>query len=93
MVGAAECKLVGKTAWLQKITIKKQLQNCGLGRRLETLFIEFCKVRGANKIMLFSADERATAFHEKHGFVRDGRGIYQYILKEKTHGKTYANLN
>lgn len=83
VAGVTQLIVQGNMAWIQKIAIGKSHQGCGLGGVLEQFCLTTCKSLGIKKILLYTVDgTTASTFHQKFGFVPDGKFNCQYIKGE-----------
>ncbi len=79
VAGVTQLIVQGNNAWIQKIAIGRSYQGHGLGGVLEQFCLTTCKSLGIKKILLYTVDGKtASTFHQKFGFVPDGRYNCQY---------------
>ena len=83
ILGCMQIILSRRFGMIQRIAIKKDYQGKGLGRTLESFYINYCKSLGITNLMLYTIDsnKKAQAFHKKFGFEFDGKHNIQLMLR------------
>lgn len=83
VIGAAEITIESGSGMISKIAIDKSYHGKGYGSFLEIFYINYCKMLGLKRLLLYTIDDNISAqnFHKKFGFVEDGKHNCQYIFK------------
>ena len=72
----------GSKAWIEDVVVDDMFRGRGLGRKLVTHAIDYCKSQNINTLMLTSNPKRvaANALYQSLGFERKETNVYKMNL-------------